>query len=62
VGPALAPADEVRCFSQASRDLLTRAHPAPTPCHDRVSAPDRVRASAAAVSHAGPLVIGVVGN
>ena len=58
---ALAAADEVRCFSEASRALLARAYPglarATVVPHRLEFAPRRPR-----VSHSGTLVIGVVGT
>ena len=62
-GRALAAADEVRCFSEASRALLLRAYPALAGLattvvpHKVEFAPRRPR-----VSHAGTLVIGVAGK
>jgi len=62
-GRTLAAADEVRCFSEASRALLIRAYPAIERAATTV-VPHRVEFSPRRprVSHAGTLVIGVLGK
>jgi glycosyltransferase involved in cell wall biosynthesis len=63
-GRCLAAADEVRCFSEASRKLLLHAYPRLDPARLTVvpHAIDFVPARRPTPSPAGPLVVGVVGE
>jgi glycosyltransferase involved in cell wall biosynthesis len=61
-GRCLHAADEVRCFSEASRGLLLRAFPGLTRTTLVPHEPDFVPARRPSVDHDAPLVIGVIGT
>jgi glycosyltransferase involved in cell wall biosynthesis len=63
-GRALAAADEIRCFSEATREHFLRAYPTLDPRRLTVvpHKPDYVPQRLPAVDHRAPLVIGVLGE